>query len=513
MVDEYVFFRKATLSICSSLNIETALSRYFKCLQEFIPVTDIHLTIYDPGLGIVRSVAFADVLGGKKIGTITTLPEHARHFLQAERLPDVVIVNRPDQNPITKPMGFSTPDSSLLIMRLILEGNEVGFLILRALAKGVFNLDHVNLLRNLNEPFAIALTNSLLHEEVLRLKDLLTDDNRYLQHELRMLGKVGEPIVGADMGLREVMKKVRQVSPLGSPVLLLGETGTGKEVIANAIHECSPRRDGPFIKVNCAALPESLLDSELFGHEKGAFTGAMSKKRGRFERAHGGTIFLDEIGDIPPAVQIRLLRVLQFREIERVGGSGSIPIDIRIITATHRDLEGMVRADQFREDLLFRLNVFPIVIPPLRKRKEDIPALVYHFLQKKFLEMGFTAPPRLEIDAMDRLTHYHWPGNVRELENLIERAMIHERDLLSFKEIPFLPVQGGSKGPAAQEDVPSSLDDAVARQIRRVLSLTKGKINGPGGAAEVLAINPNTLRNRMRKLRIPFGRAKKFVYP
>ncbi|MBN1613107.1 MAG: sigma 54-interacting transcriptional regulator [Deltaproteobacteria bacterium] len=507
-VDENTFFRKATLSICSSLNLETALWRCLKCLQEFIPVTDVHLNIYEPGLGIARSVAFADVMGGKKIGTLTTLPENARQFLAGGGVPDVVIVNRPDLDPITKPMGFSTPDSSLLIMRLILEDNEIGYVILRAQAKGVFNQEHVRLLRQLNEPFAMALSNSLSHEEIVQLKDLLTDDNRYLQQELDLLSKTSEEIVGRDMGLKDVMNKVRHVAPLGSPVLLFGETGTGKEVIANAIHQLSPRRNGPCIKVNCGALPETLIDSELFGHEKGAFTGALSQKRGRFERAHGGTIFLDEIGDLPMTAQGRLLRVLQNKEIERVGGSSPITVDIRTVAATHRDLEGMVRSNHFREDLWFRINVFPIDIPPLRERKEDIPALVHHFLHKKYREMGLTEPPRLEPGALDRLTNYHWPGNVRELENLIERAMIHERELLSFSELAFFNRARKTSMDADSAEGPPSLDEAMSRQIRHVLKLAKGRVNGPGGAAEILKINPNTLRNRMRKLGIPFGRRR-----
>ncbi|HTP05168.1 MAG TPA: sigma-54 dependent transcriptional regulator, partial [Nitrospirota bacterium] len=216
----------------------------------------------------------------------------------------------------------------------------------------------------------------LRHQEVSRLKDMLADDNRYLQRQL--LSVSGSEIMGADFGLKAVMNMVRQVAPLDSPVLLMGETGTGKEVIATAIHRFSPRREGPFIRVNCGAIPDSLIDSELFGHEKGAFTGAISQKRGRFERAHKGTIFLDEIGELPPQAQVRLLNVLQDREIERVGGTESIPVDIRILSATNRNLQAMVASGQFREDLWFRLNVFPIMIPPLRQRKEDIPALVHH---------------------------------------------------------------------------------------------------------------------------------------
>ena len=231
---------------------------------------------------------------------------------------------------------------------------------------------------------------------------------------------------------------VRLVASLNSPVLLLGETGVGKEVIANAIHYSSPRKDGPFIKVNCGAIPDTLIDSELFGHEEGAFTGATTKKRGRFERAHKGTILLDEIGELPPPAQIRLLRVIQNKEVERVGGTKPIPVDIRVIAATHRNLKEMVSKNEFREDLWFRLNVFPITIPPLRERKEDIHALVQHFAERKSKELKFHTVPTLATGAIDRLKSYHWPGNVRELENVVERALIQKsQDMAATLGIKF----------------------------------------------------------------------------
>jgi transcriptional regulator with GAF, ATPase, and Fis domain len=298
------------------------------------------------------------------------------------------------------------------------------------------------------------------------------------------------------------MEMVRQVAPLNNTVLLMGETGTGKEVIANSIHFASPRKDGPFIKVNCGAIPESLIDSELFGHEKGAFTGAVSEKRGRFERANGGTIFLDEIGELPPQAQVRLLRVLQQREIERVGGDRVIPIDVRVIAATHRNLESMVSENRFREDLWFRLNVFPIIIPPLRQRKDDVPALTRHFVEQKSRELGIAVSPAIAPGALERLKNYSWPGNVRELENLVERELIrHRGGQLRFDSL--LPREGGSEMPPVTEIInngPLNLDEAMSLHISKVLTMTKGKIHGPGGAAELLGINPNTLRGRMSKL-------------
>jgi len=302
---------------------------------------------------------------------------------------------------------------------------------------------------------------------------------------------------------------VQQVAPLDSPVLLLGETGTGKEVIANAIHYSSLRKDGPFIKVNCGAIPETLLDSELFGHEKGAFTGAVSQKRGRFERADKGTIFLDEIGELPAQAQVRLLRVLQEKEIERVGGTKSIRVDIRVISATNRNLQEMVASERFREDLWFRLNVFPIMIPPLRQRREDIPALVHHFIDRKSNELKLAERPVLAPGAVERLMAYDWPGNVRELENLIERALIQSRgDMLSFETLlaPQIPVGREVTHEARSDIAPLSLDKINARHIRQALEMAGGKINGPGGAAQILGLHPNTLRSRMNKLGISYGR-------
>ena len=292
--------------------------------------------------------------------------------------------------------------------------------------KDRYSEEHARLFSMLREPFGIAMSNTLKHQEVLKLKDILADDNRYLREGLLRVS--GEEVIGEKLGLKEVMEMVRQVAVLVSPVLLLGETGVGNGVIAKAIHYVCPRRDRPFIIVNCGATPDTLLDSELFCHEKGAFAGALAQKRVRFERANKWTIFLDEIGELPPEAQVRMLRVLQNREIERVGGSQTIPVDMRIIAATNRNLEGMVRSKQFREDLWFRLNVFPIRIPPLRERKEDIPPLVHHFIDRKSRELKLHPSPKLAPGAIERLVAYHWPGNVRELENIVERDLILHKD-------------------------------------------------------------------------------------
>ena len=511
-VDENVFFREVTLRICSSLDIETALKRCFEYIRLFMPVVGMSLHILDADLNVLRFLASVGTNLPEGSEQVLPLPEKGRSeraaLLKNEEV--IRIVNQPDPNlgfqEIQERLGFN-PDISVMSMALQLEGNRIGSLGVVADGLNQYNDEHARLLLLLHEPFAIAMSNALKHQEVIRFKEMLADDNRYLFDELRSV--LGDEIIGSDFGLKAVMEMVQQVAPLESPVLLLGETGTGKEVIANAIHYSSPRKDGPFIKVNCGAIPETLLDSELFGHEKGAFTGAISQRRGRFERADKGTIFLDEIGELPPQAQVRLLHVLQKKEIERVGGTSFIPVDIRIISATHRNLEEMVASGRFREDLWFRLNVFPITIPPLRQRREDIPALAHHFIDRKSVELKLTERPLLAPGAIDRLIAYDWPGNVRELENMVERVLIkHRRGVLSFETLLPLAVSGGREEvqDAEQNQPQLSLDEMNARHIRQVMKLAQGKINGPGGAAQILGVHPNTLRKRMNKLGIPYGR-------
>jgi transcriptional regulator with GAF, ATPase, and Fis domain len=393
--------------------------------------------------------------------------------------------------------------NSDLSLVLRIEGRQLGFLVLRVAGEGRFSQAHADLLATIADPFAVALSNTLAHLELIERKDDLLDDKRFFNRML--FPTTAADIVGVDGGLRDVMDLALRAAPLQSTVLLLGETGVGKDVVANVIHQGSPRREGPFIKVNCGAIPEGLIDSELFGHEAGAFTGAHREQRGRFERADGGTIFLDEVGDLPLHAQVRLLRVLQHHEIERVGGTRTRKVDIRVIAATHRDLSAMVASGRFREDLWFRLNVFPIVIPPLRLRRDDVPALVRHFVEVKRGELGLPAAPAIAPGALTRLQAYDWPGNVRELENLVERELIRSGGApLRFEEIG---ARGPSRGEApAEPRGPLRLDDVVTAHIEGVLAMTGGKIHGPGGAAELLGVHENTLRNRMDRLGIVYGR-------
>ena len=509
-IDENEFFREATRRICSHLNIENAMHSCMEYLGPFIQADYMFLQIYEFELGAIRTIAKATSHEGVQLDQITALPGTAREVIESDQFPDIVTVNYPDMSIAGKTMleYHGIEDASLLMLILRPEGDTLGHLILVADGKKTFNDEQAKLYELLKEPFAIALSNALQHREVLKLKDLLTDDNRFLHREL--FHSSGDEVIGGNYGLKGVMDMVHQVAAHDSPVLLLGETGTGKDVIANVIHYSSTRNEGPFITVNCGAIPESLIDSELFGHEKGAFTGALSQKRGRFERAHHGTIFLDEIGELPPAAQVRLLRVLQNQEIERVGGSTAIKVDIRVIAATHRNLQEMVANNEFREDLWFRLNVIPIPIPPLRDRKADIPALVHHFMEKKTRDLKLQNIPQLSPGAIDDLTAYDWPGNVRELENVLERALIlANTGYLSFESLNPIQQESHSDGPARSGELPLKLDDMIAHHIRYVLETTSGKVHGPEGAAELLGMNASTLRGKMNKLGIAYGRETK----
>ena len=335
------------------------------------------------------------------------------------------------------------------------------------------------------------------NDELHQLKNQLEAENIYLQQELQLDEKSGE-IVGQSDAIKYVLFKITQVAPTDTTVLIMGETGTGKELVARALHGASSRKDRPLIKVNCGALSPTLIESELFGHEKGAFTGAVGRKPGRFELANGGTIFLDEIGELPPELQVKLLRVIQESEFERLGGNKTIKVDVRIIAATNRNLKVEVDRGTFREDLWYRLNVYPITTPPLRQRKEDIPLLVQHFVgtyAKKFGKSISSVSPR----TMDDLQAHSWPGNIRELANVIERAVVHTHGNVLQVVDHFKAVS--EAGPT------ETLEEVERDYILRTLENTGWRIEGPHGAAKILGLNPSTLRTRMIKLGIQRRRA------
>jgi transcriptional regulator with GAF, ATPase, and Fis domain len=514
--DANEFFRQVAVQVCGSLDIKTSMKNCLNYIKDFIPIDIMNLWLFDPQLNILKSVA--SVSRDDNIELVEALPMPNVDLPKWKRswwqMAEVEIKNRPNLDPTTREIytkaGLSL-DCSLIILRIDHDGRHVGNLTIKVMGKDRYTEEHASLFRMLRELFAITMANALKHHELIKLKDLLADENRYLRSQLHEVS--GTKIVGGGFGLKQVMEMARTVAPLKIPVLLRGETGVGKDVIANYIHNVSPRKEGPFIKVNCGAIPDNLIDSELFGHEKGSFTGAITQKVGRFERANKGTIFLDEIGELPLSAQVRLLYIFQNHEIERVGGMVSIPVEIRIICATHRNLEEMIESGEFRQDLWYRLNVFPITIPPLRQRKEDIPALVNYFFEQKSKELALKTFPPLSADALDQLTAYDWPGNVRELENVIERALIlHADGILSFDNV-LVPheLQSGTIQPFTNGSLPLlSLDEMTIGHIKRTLDMTRGKISGPSGAAQLLKINPNTLRKRMRRLGI-FTSKKKHV--
>ena len=507
-VDESEFFREMTLRICGTLDIDRALAHAYNYLREHVPADTIGLGFNDLDAHRIYVVAKTG-----KPGATYVWPDEAEEIVLSADLveyvralppgrPTTTVSNAPeDQPPVMHEAFPGLARDSVVFVTLDMHGQNVGAILISAEGLGRYTDAHARLLDSIREPFAIAMMNARRYRELARLKDRLAEDNRALSADIKRA--VGVELVGADFGLRQVMEQVRQVAPTNSPVLLLGETGTGKEVIANAIHMASKRSAGPMISMQCGAIPDTLLDSELFGHEKGAFTGAVGCKRGRFERAHGGTLFLDEIGELSPEAQVKLLRVLQEKKLERVGGTKTIEVDARVIAATHRDLESMVRDRTFREDLWYRLNVLPIRIPPLRLRREDIPSLVRHFIERKAQEMGLAAVPRLSSRDVERLERYDWPGNVRELQNVVERALILSKDggLVLPDLSPGHPAPKRTR-PPRRDDRVLTMEEAVARHIREVLERVDWQVAGSGGAAELLDMNASTLRFRMKKLGI-----------
>jgi transcriptional regulator with GAF, ATPase, and Fis domain len=516
LIDNNVFFREATLRITGSLDIAKALHQFILYVKDIIPVEHIVITLYDMETGTAEAIAHTTLVAYQHTSIKIQIPVQGRNQIKTQRSMRLRRMKNTSFDPVAKSFCkyFDCLDLAGMVMDLVIEHKFLGVVAIFSSPGVEFNLEHEKLIASLNDPFAIAVSNNIRYRELRRYRELLEDDNKYLHKELRRVW--GDEVIGAEFGLKNVMNHIHKVAPTDSPVLLLGATGVGKELMASTIHMLSSRHNGPFIDVNCGAIPNSLMDSELFGHEKGSFTGAASRRRGRFERAQGGTIFLDEIGELPPEAQVRLLRVLQEKTITRVGGTESIPLNIRVIAATHRNLESMMAAGTFREDLYFRLKVFPITIPPLKERTSDIPSLANHFVKKKSTQMKLISVPKISAEGMDRLIAYDWPGNVRELENAIERALILTKDKpLLFSE--FSPQNSTSPQelhqskdlliqPGSEKSEFLNLNTVISRQIINALTIAEGKVEGKAGAADLLDINPRTLRNKMRKLGIPFGK-------
>jgi len=412
---------------------------------------------------------------------------------------------------------------SFCFLPLISRNRAIGVLVLGRLRDDAFTEDEIHFLEQIANQIALAVENALAYREIRDLKDQLSKEKLYLEDEIRTEMNFTD-IIGKSPSLRRVLKLVERVAPTDSTVLINGETGTGKELIARAIHDLSPRRSKPFVKLNCAALPTGLLESELFGHEKGAFTGAIAQRVGRFEVADSGTIFLDEIGEIPLELQTKLLRVLQEREFERLGSSKTLRTDARLIAATNRNLEAMVAEQKFRSDLFFRINVFPVYVPSLRERDADIPLLVRHFTQQ------FSRRMNKVIDAipsgtMDALRRYQWPGNIRELQNMIERAVIVSTGpvlSLDVADLKLAPASSSQrkvlqekafeeKAPASDSKTDGALRDVLhqteRQKILEALERSNWVVAGPKGAAAQLGTKRSTLQQKIRKLGITRGNA------
>ena len=389
---------------------------------------------------------------------------------------------------------FSGGVRSYLIVPLITRDRAIGAVLLASFQPGRYAPADVPFLEGVARQIALAVENMRAYEEIARLRARLEEENRYLQEEIKTEHNF-EEITGQSPPMRQVFKMIQAAAPTDTTVLVTGETGTGKELVARALHNLSTRRHQPLVKVNCAALPAGLVESELFGHEKGAFTGALARRIGRFELAHGGTLFLDEIGDLPPELQPKLLRVLQEGEFERVGGAQTMRVDVRVIAATNRDLEQAIHAGRFRADLYYRLSVLPLRLPPLRERIPDVSLLVDYFLQKYAARLGKRVPT-VPATLARQLEAYPWPGNVRELENVVERGLV-------LSEGPHLTLEGWFPTVSIDAEARTrTLDDVQREYILETLQRANWRVSGKQGAAKLLGIKPTTLESRMKKLGI-----------
>jgi formate hydrogenlyase transcriptional activator len=483
-------------ALVSNLDLRELLKEIATCLRRVIRHDYTALALYDPATNEMRLRALDFPEGKGLIQEEMTIPLEgsAGGEVFATRKP--VLVNTANANRYQVPIARLAEEEGLkcfCVLPLFTSTRDLGTLTLGALTEDSCRQEDVDLLAQVANQIAIAVENALAYREIAELKNKLAEEKLYLEEEIRTEHNF-EEVIGESPALKRALSQAETVAPTDSTVLILGETGTGKEVIARAIHDLSRRREGTFVKINCAAIPTGLLESELFGHEKGAFTGAIAQKIGRFELAHHGTLFLDEVGDIPLELQPKLLRVLQEREFERLGGTRTIRVDVRVVTATNRNLASMVEEGLFRRDLYYRLNVFPILIPPLRERSEDVPLLVRYFVQKYARQMD-RCIETISAEEMDALTRYHWPGNVRELENLIERAVI-------LSPGPALRVPVAELKPPAEASSELTLQAAERAHILRVLRETNGVVGGPRGAAARLAMKRTTLQSKMRKLGI-----------
>ena len=485
-------------------DIENGFLDFHKYLQDHFPMDFSILSLYDFTSGDLTYKVASSSRRAVIIDETVKLSGKAKLEAKSKIAEKITVTNRPKESALASQasahLGVENLSSSLDLVTCVAPRRYGHF---GMLVKGEdrYGSQHVERAEKIYEAVGNAIHQFLDKIELAQLKEQITIENKELR---KRLGYASEtPIIGSDSALKDIIEQANAVALTDSPVLLLGETGVGKELIARAIHRGSKRSQNPLISLNCGAIPETLIESELFGHEKGSFTGAFERKRGYFEQANSGTIFLDEVGELPLQTQVKLLRALESGELQRIGGDRKFSVDFRLIAATNRNLQAMVEDGAFRKDLWYRLNVFPIHIPPLRERKADIPALVSHFVALKTRELNLPFAPQYEEDAMDQLTTYDWPGNVRELQNVIERTLILSRGKpLSFAHLESSFDTKGSADALSVEDHFPTMEELTIRHIRKGLDRSGGKINGPGGAAELLDMHPQTLRSRMKKLGI-----------
>jgi PAS domain S-box-containing protein len=468
-------------------------------LREVVPHDRATLSIFEPAGGTML-VQFLDAEKDDMRRGELRVPLAGSPAEEAMQTREPVVIERMqgsrfDANSLRHLKGLGM--QSACCVPLIHRDDVIGTLAVASRIEGSFSSHDAEMLLQVAGQVAMAVSNAMAFRQIAELRDKLSQEKRYLEEEINLENRF-EDIVGESAGLRQVLSQIETVAPTDATVLIQGETGTGKELLARAIHRLSPRNERTFVKLNCAAIPAGLLESELFGHEKGAFTGAIARKLGRLELANEGTLFLDEIGELPLDLQPKLLRALQEREIERLGGNRPIAVNVRLIAATNRDLAKMVAEKQFRSDLFYRLKVFPISAPPLRERAGDIPVLVRHFVATHSRRMGKTIETIPE-ETMKALTRWNWPGNIRELENLLERAVILSRGPVLYVPLAELQVAEGSE--SVERESPT-LETAEREHILRVLRDARGQIGGADGAAERLGLKRTTLNSKLKKLGI-----------
>ena len=485
-------------AVVTCLSRDSLFSATTAALQRVVPFDRAALHLYDPVKDVFRVLGVTGPVPSPPIfpiGTEWPRRQSRGEWVLDHREPLLTVDLREPPSFLEHAALLKGGLRSAVSAPMTAKGKIIGTLNVGSRVPGQYGAEDASLLAAIAEQVALAIENLLAYEEIAALKARLEEENVYLQEEVRTEAAFGD-VVGHSPAVLGVLASVRKVAVTDSTVLVTGETGTGKELIVRAIHGLSRRKDKLLVKVNCAALPAGVIESELFGHEKGAFTGALTRKLGRFELADRGTLFLDEVGDLPLELQAKLLRVLQDGEFERVGGTQTLKVNVRLIAATNRDLERAVNEERFRADLYYRLNVFPIVIPPLRKRLQDVPHLARHFAMIYASKMGKQVG-LLGADVLDRLSAYSWPGNVRELQNVIERAVILSpkgRFVLG----DLMPAPAGE----SPEQQARSLEDIERRHIVAVLEQTGWRVSGGRGAARILGLKRTTLESRMKKLGI-----------